>query len=122
MKPLTIIVVDDDRVCLKTVQRLLRDTGHQVRLCGTQVLARECLTDTSADLVFVDYRMPGNTGVEFLEDMGARLADSRVCLWSSGAVPADSHKKAEQLGAFVLSKSILRDRDTFIDFCEQGAA
>lgn len=120
MKPLSIVVVDDDCICLKLVQRLLRQTEHRVELYETQSAASERLAVSAADLVFVDFRMPGQSGVDFLERFSGELAGSCVCLWSSGRLPVESQQKAERLGARVLSKSLLRDRDGFIAFCERG--
>jgi len=69
MKPLDILVVDDEQsICL-----LLRDAlsrfGHQVSMCQDGASAISLAAERHFDLVFMDIRMPGMDGVETLKQL-----------------------------------------------------
>lgn len=68
-KAQTVLIVDDEPDILEAIQELLHDAMPQVRVLtahsgseGLSMLRRE-----HVDLIVTDYKMPGMTGVEFLE-------------------------------------------------------
>ena len=83
-----IVVVDDDPAVLKAYGRLLGRSEHQVELCGD--IAKLVLDPgplARADLLILDQRMPGITGLELLGRMRRILpagsAGPRVLLISA---------------------------------------
>ena len=89
-----ILIVDDDDAFRKALSESIRDLGHQV-IQAKQ--AREALDQIdSADVTFLDLRMPGMTGIEFLRD--ARPTTPVIVLTAF----ADSSNTIEaiKLGAF----------------------
>ena len=65
---LTCIVVDDDLICRKSIERLIKKNG-QLELLQTCESAEEAiafLEETPVDLLFLDVEMPGKTGIELL--------------------------------------------------------
>lgn len=89
-----ILIVDDDDAFRKALSESIRDLGYQV-IEAKQ--AREALDQIhSADVTFLDLRMPGMTGIEFLRD--ARPTTPVIVLTAF----ADSSNTIEaiKLGAF----------------------
>jgi two-component system, NtrC family, response regulator len=70
-----ILLIDDDRDFRSTLAATLGSMGHHVLVAegGDEGLAM--LRDTSIDLAFVDYRMPGMDGITFLRK---RQEDERL--------------------------------------------
>src|SRR5690348_13853239 len=63
----TILHVDDDRALGAVVARTLRRTGHDTIVVHDVPGALDALDRNSVDLIISDYKMPGLTGLEFLE-------------------------------------------------------
>jgi CheY-like chemotaxis protein len=64
-RPLTILVVDDDRLVLVNTAAMLEDMGHTVVEADSGARAIEVLTQRpSIDLIVTDQAMPGMTGLE----------------------------------------------------------
>jgi len=62
-------ILDDERLAVQRLERLLRDTGR-VQIVGTSTDspdALETLNHLALDVLFLDIQMPGMTGFELLE-------------------------------------------------------
>jgi len=62
-------ILDDERLAVQRLERLLRDTGR-VQIVGTSTDspdALETLNQLALDVLFLDIQMPGMTGFELLE-------------------------------------------------------
>lgn len=66
----TILVSDDEEMCRRSVQDVLRREGHDVEAVASVDCALERLRARKFDLVVCDYRMPGKTGIDLLEELG----------------------------------------------------
>jgi EAL domain-containing protein (putative c-di-GMP-specific phosphodiesterase class I)/ActR/RegA family two-component response regulator len=69
IKPLRIVVVDDEPFMLKLLVRMLARLGHPDAVaCNGAVegLRQVTASDGGADLIFLDINMPGMDGVEFI--------------------------------------------------------
>jgi signal transduction histidine kinase len=53
-----ILVVDDNRVLLNFIDRMLRKEGHEVAIAGDAFAALNILTDFVPDVMFIDFIMP----------------------------------------------------------------
>ena len=60
-----ILVVEDDDVLRKTVERLLVKGNYTVSLAGDAEQARAILEKESVDLILLDWMLPGETGIQF---------------------------------------------------------
>jgi len=59
-----VLVVDDDRVILATLEVGLHDAGYEVSVAGSAKEAVDLMAKSPPDLVILDVRMPGMDGVE----------------------------------------------------------
>jgi DNA-binding NtrC family response regulator len=78
-----ILVVDDDQSIITAFRHFLGDEGHDVRTAGTVADALTAIEEERPDLVFMDVRMPGMSGLEGLEEMRRRYADLPVVVMTA---------------------------------------
>ncbi|MFH1144172.1 MAG: response regulator [Candidatus Eisenbacteria bacterium] len=82
MKP-RVLIVDDEALLVRTLSQAFRDAGYQVTARGTAEEASEVLEQAeSFDLLLLDNRLPGMSGVQLLERFGP-LAETRVVLMTA---------------------------------------
>ncbi len=93
-----ILVVDDDRTFRLSTAELLRQDGHEVDAVGNAAEAEVALREGSFELVLLDLRMPGLSGVRFLEVL--RMRGERLpVLMISGFGTVQAAVEALQIGA-----------------------
>lgn len=106
----TVLLVDDE----KEVRRVLTDTigeaGFEVRAAVSGLQAIEMLDDWSPDLMVIDLKMPGISGIEFAQRARERLPDSELIILT-GFGDMKSVVEAMRLGAYdYMSKPVDLDR------------
>ncbi|GFR44689.1 hypothetical protein Agub_g5987 [Astrephomene gubernaculifera] len=81
---LRLLVVDDDPVCLKLVEQMLRKCSYEVTTCANATMALRLLREknTEYDLVLSDVYMPDMDGFKLLEVVGLEM-DLPVIMMSS---------------------------------------
>jgi len=62
-----VLVIDDEKMVLKAIQRALRGEPYQVFLANGGEAALQLLEAREISLVISDFRMPGMDGLELLE-------------------------------------------------------
>lgn len=106
-----VIVADDDDELRSVVTTTLIDEGFAVHEAGSGLAVLEMLErarldawpDVGIDLLIVDHRMPGTTGLEVLSLLRASRWDMPAILMT--AFPDDALvERATRLGAKVLAK------------------
>ncbi|MFQ5697774.1 MAG: sigma-54-dependent transcriptional regulator [Myxococcota bacterium] len=94
-----ILVVDDDAVFRKAVERTLEQAGHLVHSVARPSDAIEALEARSFDLVLTDLRMPGLDGIQLVQR--ARTLDpDALCIVVTGFGTPESSIEALGRGAF----------------------
>lgn len=93
-----VLVVDDSTDHRMLMRRALRNAGFTVETAGTADEARERLHQSDIDLVLLDYRLPGASGIEVLADI-AELPASPSVIMVTGAGNTDVAVEAMRLGA-----------------------
>lgn len=63
----TLLVVDDDRRLRELLEKYLLEQGFWVITASNAQEAREMLEQENIDLIVLDWMMPEETGIEFLE-------------------------------------------------------
>ena len=89
VKPMRALIADDERLLREQLQARLAESWPELQICG---IARDGLEavrmadELRPDVVFLDIRMPGLTGIEAaqdifaLEEIGRASCRERVCL------------------------------------------
>ena len=93
-----ILVVDDERNVLITVQAILQHEGYDVDAVGDGASAVKAIHDRHYDLVLTDLKMPGLDGLAVLREVQQRSPDT-VTVMMTGYGSVDTAVEAVQLGA-----------------------
>ena len=96
--PRRVLVVDDEEIVCRYVQRELARHGFETRYCTSGPQALEILAKTPYPILLADMRMPGMTGLEVLERVRADCPGvSVVIMTGHGSIESAVH--AMKLGA-----------------------
>lgn len=83
--PFHILVVDDEREILLTLEDLLKEQGYDVSTAQSGKEAEEILKDSSFDLVLTDLRLPPPDGLELLRGIKRSRPQTSVILMTAYA-------------------------------------
>ena len=93
-----ILVLDDEKIVLESVSRILEGEQYQVKTCRSGKEALEALKDDSFDILVTDLKMPGLDGIETIKLCSDHDPDLSVIIIT--AYPSvDSAVTAMKLGA-----------------------
>lgn len=101
LKPLTVLVVDDDPLVLMNTSAMLEDLGHAVLEATSGDQARRILrrSGETIDLVITDQMMPGMSGAQLIAALGTDHPDLPVILASGFAeLPEEEFAGRVRLG------------------------
>jgi PAS domain S-box-containing protein len=105
---LSVLVVDDELDVGQSLAEILQDLGHRAQVLGSPQEALDLLERRRFDLVFVDLRMPGLSGVELRQRIAARdpaLAERTVIVTGDTvAGPGAVSRRAGEAEVVVLEK------------------
>jgi CheY-like chemotaxis protein len=87
--PATILICDDEEPLRRLVRSALDGRGHEIVESRDGDEALDLARATRPDLVILDLKMPGRTGLEVLTELRSdpRLADTRVLVLTASAHP-----------------------------------
>lgn len=99
-KTTTILVVDDDQICIQIAKDILQDAGADVHVAFNGKEALGAFDEHEFDMILVDYEMPVMNGLEFLKHM-ANVNDKKVppIMMVSGSCNGDLEEIAKSYGA-----------------------
>jgi len=95
----SILIVDDDAQLRRSFSRILTEEGYEVLLSGTGEGALEIVKTTTPDLVIMDIRMPGITGLDVLKEIRQLDAKLPVIIMTAFGT-MNTAIEAIKLGAF----------------------
>ena len=98
--PRTVLLVDDDRMLLDAVTRVMQQEGFRVETATNAAAAIKALHSTPVDLVVSDLCMPRMDGLELLDALshGAAACPTPFIL-VSGSMGDEERRRAAELGA-----------------------
>jgi DNA-binding NtrC family response regulator len=94
-----ILLIDDDDVFRNACQRILQDAGYAVIAASTGEEGLQRLNDEKPNLVFVDFKMPGMNGLEFLRHLRPRALEADVVM-ITGYASIEMAVEAIKMGAY----------------------
>lgn len=118
-----VVLVDDDGLTRELVVRRLKRTALRVQCFDSGESALQYFHEHATHVLLLDYRMPRQSGLEFLREL-ARMRHSpvdRTFLCSAAPPPAEAIAEARSLGASILPKSVYRDADQLVEICSAPA-
>jgi len=96
--PGRILVVDDDPNICEVLSRVLNDEGHLVRTAEDGAKALKLARQFQFDVCFLDYKLPGRSGVDLLPELQTARPDMAVVMISAFGKVLDGFA-AGRLGA-----------------------
>ncbi len=93
------LVVDDEELYRRALERILTRAGHQVSIARDAAEALSVLSNQPIDLVLADVKMPGLNGLELVRQIREANADL-PCIVITGYGSADNSVEALRAGAF----------------------
>jgi two-component system phosphate regulon response regulator OmpR len=85
-----VLVVDDDERLRRLLVRYLTDHGFRVTAAADAAEARDCLRSLRPDLMILDVTMPGETGLDLVDDLRrSGDTDLPVLLLTARGAPED---------------------------------
>jgi two-component system sensor histidine kinase/response regulator len=94
-----ILIIDDEEVVLDSCALILEGSGYPLATAANGQLGLQRMQELHPDLVFVDLKMPGMSGFEVLEKIGAFDA-SIVVIVITGFATVSSAVEAMKKGAY----------------------
>jgi two-component system, chemotaxis family, chemotaxis protein CheY len=102
-----VLIVDDSKAMRMIIKRTLRQAGYDECTTEEATTGSEALgmiQQAPPDLLFVDWNMPGMTGIELIENMKKNYTSIKFGFVTSEGTP-EMRLKAEESGAsFFISK------------------
>jgi len=114
-----VMVIDDERAILDTIEILLRGEGFQPIVLQSGREALERLQEVSPDIVLTDIRMPGVGGLDILAAVRERDPEIPVILMTAQA-SLQSAVKAVNQGAFYYLQKPFSNAD-LVALCRRAA-
>ncbi len=105
-----ILIVDDEEPIRLLLEQILEKRGYACVLAADAAEARDCLKEHAFDLALCDINMPGESGLELIQDVSTKYGDMAVVMVTG----IDDPKVAEtvfEAGAYdYVAKPIRRTR------------
>ena len=95
----TILIVDDEKAVRALLNQRLKSEGYRCEEVGNADDALTCLGRSSMDLVLLDIKMPGKSGMELLPEIKERHRDV-VVITATDASDMDTAIESVNQGAY----------------------
>jgi DNA-binding response OmpR family regulator len=92
-----VLIVDDEALLVRTLSQAFRDAGYAVVTAGSaEEAAVAYKANAPFDLLLLDNRLPGKSGLDFRETLGS-LPETRVALMTAYDTD-ETHRRSVTLG------------------------
>jgi DNA-binding NtrC family response regulator len=96
---LNLLIVEDERSVRECCREVARSLGFNTQVAESRDEAYRMLETTHADVVLLDLRLPGSSGLEILREIKRRNAET-VVIVMTGFATVQSAVQAMKLGAY----------------------
>jgi len=100
---MNIVVIDDERIILNSMVRVLSGAGHNVVAFSSGDHVLDKVKEMDPDYIFLDVKIPGHSGIEILKGIKQAGLYSKVVMMS-GYTSSASIDEAKNLGADIFIK------------------
>jgi len=111
---LQILLVDDDSAIRRQLRGVLEDEGHVTTEAANASAAYAALEAKRFDVVLLDIRMPGESGLDALVRLREQAPETAVII-VSGEGSIENALKAGQRGAFDFVEKPIRDPESLLE-------
>ena len=95
--PKSVLIVDDEKLLVRTLSKVLREFGFRTAVAGSAEGAeRQAFGNPSFDLIVLDNRLPGESGVDMVRRLRAQAVTSKLILMTAYETP-DVKAEAKRL-------------------------
>ena len=102
LRPLDILLVEDDQISRLAVKTWLTDKGHKIALAENGKLAVDYLQDNTADIILMDVHMPEMDGVQATKIIKEKKLSNAPIIGMTASVMNDERKSYIEAGMDVL--------------------
>ncbi len=95
-----LLIVDDDVALSHELSEMLREDGHEVETAGEGVEALKLIDKNTYDIILLDIKMPGMSGIEVLKALRNNPPKGNIFI-VSGSPDAKKQLNAEGLSHLV---------------------
>ena len=93
----SVLIVDDEQLLVRTLSNVLRESGYRISTAGSAEDAeKRAFADPSFDLIVLDNRLPGESGIEMIWRLRDRAVSSKLILMTAYETP-DVKSEAKRL-------------------------
>ena len=96
---LNLLIIEDERSVRECCREVARSLGFSIQAAESRDEAYRVLDTTSPDVVLLDLRLPGTSGLDVLRDLKRRLPEC-VVIVMTGFATVQSAVQAMKLGAY----------------------
>ncbi len=99
MKPIRVLLVDDEMEFTRGIGKILRRRGFEVVEAGSADAALALVEERCFDVALLDIKMPGKDGIQLLSDFRRIIPNVQVILMT-GHLSVNEEKSGREGGAF----------------------
>ena len=100
---MNIVVVDDEKIILTAVSRVLSKSGHNVHSFSSCEEVLQDIQTLTPEFIFLDVKMPGYSGLDLLKEIRAKGITAKVVMMSGYTTP-EIIEAAKELGVITFLK------------------
>ena len=100
---MNIVVVDDEKIILTAVTRVLSKSGHSIHPFSSCEEVLQSIETLNPGFIFLDVKMPGYSGLDLLKEIRSKGVTAKVVMMSGYATP-EIIEAAKALGVLTFLK------------------